>query len=158
MVYSRATPIGARPMRGPEDRRLSAFERAFWGSLAVGGVAVLVAASLLEPDARGYGTHTQLGLPPCGFLTLTGLPCPGCGLTTAFAHGVRGDWWLAGASNPLGLALFLLVVGAIPVSILALCRGWTFTLVSERLSLHRWGLGLAASALVLWCVRFAAAF
>ena len=31
------------------------------------------------------GTHQQLGLPPCNFVTLTGYPCPACGMTTSFA-------------------------------------------------------------------------
>ena len=44
------------------------WSRLFWWSLALGGVLVLSMAAAIEPDPRGYGTHTQLGLPPCGFL------------------------------------------------------------------------------------------
>jgi hypothetical protein len=36
-------------------------------------------------------THTQLGMPPCNFVTLAGKPCPSCGMTTSFALLVRGD-------------------------------------------------------------------
>ena len=28
----------------------------------------------------------------CPFRRLTGLPCPGCGLTRAWLHALRGDW------------------------------------------------------------------
>ncbi|NBO19844.1 MAG: DUF2752 domain-containing protein, partial [Proteobacteria bacterium] len=40
----------------------------------------------LTPDARGLGTHEQLGLPPCGFYLWYGLPCPSCGMTTSWPH------------------------------------------------------------------------
>ncbi len=53
-------------------------------------ITILGVATRLEPDPRGRGTHTQLGLPPCGFLAVTGRPCPTCGMTTAFAWFVRG--------------------------------------------------------------------
>jgi hypothetical protein len=126
--------------------------------VAVGSVAVLVVAAILEPSPSGYGTHTQLGLPPCGFLLLTGSPCPGCGLTTAFAHGVRGDWALAVGANPLGLALFLVVCCCVPLGLLAALRGWSLDSVVQRFSLSRWALAIAGCAAVLWVARFAAVF
>ena len=45
------------------------------------------------PDGtpRTMATHTQLGLPPCNMVQLTGYPCPTCGMTTSFALLVRGD-------------------------------------------------------------------
>jgi hypothetical protein len=144
-------------MRWNELRSASRLERLLWASLAAGGVAVLVVAGSIEPDPSGYGTHTQLGLPPCGFLALTGFPCPGCGLTTAFAYGVRGQWWLAGASNPIGLILFLVVCATVPLGILAGARGWSFATMRGRLSLDRWALAIAGCGIVLWVVRFALA-
>ena len=60
--------------------------RIVWAILWLTPFAVLVVAALLTPSPIGHSTHTQLGLPPCGFLVMTGLPCPGCGMTTAFAH------------------------------------------------------------------------
>ena len=46
-----------------------------------------------EPDGtpRTMATHTQLGMPPCNFVVMTGKPCPSCGMTTSFALLVRGD-------------------------------------------------------------------
>ena len=49
------------------------------------------------------GTATVLGLihfcgwslAPCLFAKVTGLPCPGCGLTRGLAALLRGDWQLA---------------------------------------------------------------
>lgn len=138
--------------------RVLLFQRVFWWSVVAGCTLVLVAAAVIEPDARGYGTHTQLGLPPCGFLLLTGSPCPGCGLTTAFAHGVRGEWVLAATANPIGLVLFIIVCLCIPLGVTAALRGWSIDAVIQRFSLNRWGLALAACAVALWTVRFAAVF
>lgn len=66
--------------------------------LAVAGLltGVFAVAFWLNPyDADGtprrMATHTQLGMPPCNFVVLTGRPCPACGMTTSFALLVRGD-------------------------------------------------------------------
>lgn len=61
----------------------------------------------LEPSQSGFGTHRQLGFPACGFLTVTGYPCPSCGVTTAFAYGIQGNWLDALKAQPFGLVLFL---------------------------------------------------
>ncbi len=143
------------PPDSTSPARLS--QRLLWCSIVGGCLLVLAAAAAIEPDARGYGTHTQLGLPPCGFMLLTGSPCPGCGLTTAFAHGIRGHWSLAASANPLGLALFLVVCFCIPLGITAALRGWSLDAVIERFGLNRWGLALAGGAVALWVVRLASA-
>ncbi len=136
--------------------RVLFLQRLLWWSIVVGCLLVLAAAATIEPDVRGYGTHTQLGLPPCGFLLLTGSPCPGCGLTTAFAHGIRGHWALAANANPLGLALFLVVCLSIPLGVTAALRGWSLDSAIQRFSLNRWGLALAGCAVALWVARLAA--
>ena len=130
-------------------------QRLLWLSIAGGAALVLTVAAMVEPSSSGYGTHTQLGLPPCGFLLLTGSPCPGCGLTTAFAHGIRGDWALAVGANPLGLALFMVTCCCIPLGLVAAFRGWSVDAVVQRFSLNRWGLAIAGCAAVLWVARFA---
>jgi hypothetical protein len=84
---------------------------------------VLVLARSLHPDSRGFGTHEQLGLPPCGWLALTDLPCPACGLTTAFAHMARGDLTGAWSAHVFGVVLFGLVTLAVPVCAWAGLRG-----------------------------------
>jgi hypothetical protein len=52
---------------------------------------------------------------PCPLRTLTGVPCPFCGLTTATVAMTHGDWSAAGAANPLAYLLAGLVVGTAPV-------------------------------------------
>ncbi|MCS6885781.1 MAG: DUF2752 domain-containing protein [Acidobacteriota bacterium] len=44
----------------------------------------------------------------CGFKNLTGLPCPGCGLTRSFCAIGKGDIYKAMHFNALGPALYLL--------------------------------------------------
>lgn len=132
--------------------------RPLWWLWVAASAIVLWGSTAIEPDARGFGSHTQLGLPPCGFLTLTGLRCPGCGLTTAFAHGIRGEWALAASANPLGLALFVAVCAGIPLATLAAVRGWSVDDVIDRFALNRWALAVVGCALVVWAVRLAEAF
>src|SRR5690606_14592168 len=105
---------------------IDATRRIAWLAIATAGAAVLVLARMLEPDARGHGTHEQLGLPPCGFLELTGVPCPGCGLTTAFAHLARADLVPALEANAGALPLFLLTALAVPAGALGAIAGARF--------------------------------
>jgi hypothetical protein len=84
-----------------------------WGRLACAFLAslfggLLFLATSVEPDPRGYGTHEQLGLAPCGFRTLFHLPCPTCGGTTSFAHFVRGQWRQSFHANSAAFAFALL--------------------------------------------------
>ncbi len=77
-------------------------------------LAVFAIAISLEPDGRGYGTHQQLGLPPCTFRELTGVNCPHCGMTTCFANFVRGNMSAAWQANPAGIPLVIMLMLAIP--------------------------------------------
>jgi hypothetical protein len=104
-------------------------------SVAVGLLAtacgVLAVALWLKPAACGYGTHTQLGLPPCGFLLVTHLPCPSCGLTTCFAYAIRLQFWKAFLANPFGLFAFFGTVSVIPSAIYLLWRRISFRRITE---------------------------
>lgn len=82
-------------------------------------LAVLLTASSLAADPQGMGTHTQLGLTPCGFKAATGLPCATCGMTTAFTHAAHGRLFAAGLTQPAGLVLAVLTAMAVILS------GWS---------------------------------
>lgn len=116
---------------------------------------MLATAAWLDPDPRGFGTHVQLGLPPCGFRWLTGLACPGCGLTTAFAHAIRGEWMLSFSANPLGLVLFCGVVACLPIALLGALRGWSLADAVDRFRIGRWALAVAGCATAVWVARVA---
>jgi hypothetical protein len=108
---------------------------------------------MLTPSASGIGTHTQLGLPPCGFLWLTGLPCPGCGLTTSFAHLARLQFDAAIAANPLGLPLFLLTILAVPLCVFGALRAVPVSYALKRLQAERAVYVLALAAGLSWVSR-----
>lgn len=82
-------------------------------AVAVALTGVFVAAFVIDPyDADGNpktsATHTQLGMPPCNFVTLTGKPCPSCGMTTSFALLVRGDVAASLRANWVGSVMCVL--------------------------------------------------
>ena len=69
-------------------------------------LSLIAAAAWVDPDPRGYGTHRQFGLPPCASRWIWGGPCPTCGMTTAWAWLVRGEFGRAAAANPGGVVWF----------------------------------------------------
>ena len=133
-------------------QRLSAPMRARIISLALflGTGTVLAIAMWLTPAPEGHGTHLQLGLYQCTFLTATGYPCPVCGATTTFTLWAHLHPLLGIINQPFASALFLLTAGTFGVS--------TVELVSPR---GRWDkilhfvdvyeLRLAVGFLVLMC-------
>jgi Protein of unknown function (DUF2752) len=86
---------------GSEDRRT--------GVLLLGaGCLPFVAGALAGPDGDA-GV-----LPPCPFAAATGLPCPLCGATRAFALAVRGDGgWTSYNAPWVALAALVAVTGAL---------------------------------------------
>ncbi|MBI3272105.1 MAG: DUF2752 domain-containing protein [Planctomycetes bacterium] len=117
---------------------------------------LLAVAAWLKPDPRGFGTHEQLGLLPCGFLRATGLPCPTCGMTTSFACMVRGRFPESAAAQPFGAFLCLMVAASTVGSLRALAWGYPF---QARLAAVRWlyiGPGLGVFFFLSWaygCAR-----
>ncbi len=85
-------------------------QRVAWVILGAGAWATIAIARWLHPDARGFGTHQQLGLPPCAFTALTHVPCPGCGLTTSFAYMAHGHLLDAFRAHLMGPLLFGITV------------------------------------------------
>lgn len=150
-----AVPL-AVPRSAAEEARLSS--RIGWFFLGFVPLAVILTARMLVPDPSGHGTHTQLGLPPCGFLVLTGCPCPGCGLTTAFAHMARLDFVGAARANPFGIPLFLVTFFTIPVAIRGFVRGEAVFDTLDRHHAEKVSAALAICGVAVWIVRAAMHF
>lgn len=140
-LYVHGKPL-ARP--GPLARALAALA-------ALACLAGLVYAQRLTPDARGVGTHRQLGMPACSLLARTGLPCPTCGVTTSLALAADGRFLASAHNQPLGALLaFGAACGAIGGTYVAAtgrpAKRWLAGLVTPRGVLVAAALVLAAWA------------
>ncbi len=124
-----AEPLGAVPHDPPMPLSHTLLTRAFWLVAGLVGWAVVGASAWLQPDARGFGTHQQLGLPPCMFEAYTHVPCPGCGLTTSFAHMAHGHVLQAFGAHLMGPFLFLLTLGVAVASPWAVRRAFPLSAV-----------------------------
>jgi hypothetical protein len=96
--------------------------------MAAGFVAVFAVAAWLRPyqpdgSPRAMATHIQLGLPECEFVRWTGKPCPSCGMTTSFAHLVRGNLGSSLKANWVGTLLAVYWLLLIPWAVYAAVRG-----------------------------------
>jgi hypothetical protein len=99
----------------------------------LGLLGLLAIAAVLRPSPLGHGTHEQLGLPPCTFLTLFHRPCPTCGMTTAWAYLMRGEWLDACRVNAGGALLGVLAMVAAPWLLGSAIRGnWLIAAPSEQ--------------------------
>ena len=76
--------------------------------VAMACLGVIIVAAKLNPSRKGVGSHRQLGLQECQFEARTGLPCPTCGMTTSFAHFVRGQIVASLWVQPMGTVLALM--------------------------------------------------
>src|SRR5262245_324700 len=98
----------AIPVRRPP--RASRYVRGLLLAMGAGLAVVFGVAFWLNPYGadgapRTMATHTQLGMPPCNFVVMTGKPCPACGMTTSFALLVRGDIGASLRANWVGTLL-----------------------------------------------------
>lgn len=123
--------------------------------MLVSACSVLGIAAWLKPSPSGYGTHTQLGLPPCNFLRLTHLPCPSCGLTTCFAWAIRFHFREAFFANPFGVLAFLGTVALIPTAIVLLRRRISFRRITEGAHFTKAVYGATGLYLLSWAFKLA---
>ncbi|MDI9586275.1 MAG: DUF2752 domain-containing protein [Acidobacteriota bacterium] len=103
------------------------------GMVSVVCFAMIALAFVLVPDPSGVGTHQQMMAPPCWLHLFTGLPCPFCGMTTAFAHLARGQVARAFACHCLGPAacVFVWAVGIVGLWGLVTGRSYPLRLLAS---------------------------
>ncbi len=118
-------------------------DRALWASLSVLALAG-AAYALRVTGGAGW-------MPGCVFRKLTGLDCPGCGMTRgtyALLHGRVGE---AFAFNPVGMILLPLAMVALSIEVMGWVRGKPMPF---RLNPGRWGAIIVAVVLIVfWIVR-----
>jgi hypothetical protein len=120
---------------------------------AIGLAAVFGVARWLEPDPRGFGTHTQLGLAPCMFAQLTGTRCPSCGMTTSFAWFVRGRFDRSWRANAAGSLLAPTCAVLIPWLLAGAARGRPVGCRSLERPLISLVVAIVAVSLLSWTIR-----
>ena len=81
-------------------------------AVALGCGTVMGIAAWLTPSPDGLGTHTELGLNRCLWIEMWNLPCPGCGMTTSFAHFAHGQLLGSFYVQPMGMVLAVLTTAA----------------------------------------------
>lgn len=114
-------------------------------------VAILTIAVWLHPDGRGYGTHTQMGLPACGFKVRWRAPCPACGLTTSVSSMMHGEVGLAWKSNVFGVLLTIALILAAISGMLELVFRYE---IFSRIGFSRWWIIAAGGLFVAgWAVN-----
>jgi hypothetical protein len=121
----------------------------------VGGVlmTLLFVSGRLTPDPQGLGTHHQLGLPQCSVRQYLGIRCPSCGMTTSWAHMVRGQVLGSVRANAGGAMLAVVAATAGPWMLVCGLRGrWLLRPPNEWVVL---GIGLAVIFVTVmdWIVR-----
>jgi len=121
-------------------------------------VAIAVPCTMLlaraTPDPRGYDTHVQLGLAPCSWPRVYGIPCPTCGATTAACHVVHGHLLAAVVAHPFGAMVAaggLLLAAA---ALWCLLRSRSFLDLLRQLPLGRLALGGVALLLLSWLYKY----
>jgi hypothetical protein len=143
-------PLEAAPVLHPALRHGLA-------SFALVLVGVLAVAAWLHPyDDEGrpllMETHLQLGLPPCTFRLLTGMPCPSCGMTTSFALLMHGDIAASLRANAVGTVLAIIAMLLIPWSLLCACKNRLYGIVSIEKTLTIWVIILMSITLLRWLI------
>jgi hypothetical protein len=98
-------------------------------AMAIGLAGVFGVAAYLNPyqvdgTPKRMATHTQVGLPACNFVSMTGgQPCPSCGMTTSFALLIRGDLGASLQANWVGTLLAAFWAGLLVWSVAAAATG-----------------------------------
>jgi hypothetical protein len=153
MSTSTIQPVVALP---PAQRlRGESWVRRFIIGLSAGVIVLSMLLSLGSEREQVLLPVINQPLPPlCQLKMLTGIDCPGCGLTRSFIALGHGQWGESFRFNPAGPLWFAFIALQIPYQALQLRR---ITLGQRPLDLTWWGQGLiyaGLTALILqWVVR-----
>lgn len=100
----RAAPMPAQNPNLPSPSRAPVWDSVALFTPHAGWMALFAVAASFVLPFEGFGFDI------CGIHRLTGLPCPGCGLTRAFVSVAHGDWSTALGANAFVVVLYPLFV------------------------------------------------
>ena len=130
--------------------RVSGGGRLLAAGIALACLSVLVIGMVLVPSPDGVGTHRAMGLQACQFLARTGVPCPGCGMTTSFAWFARGNIEASLYIQPMGTVLAILCAGAFWGAAYVAVTGKPLYRLAERIPQRYYLWYLPSFAIVAW--------
>jgi hypothetical protein len=143
----------AVPLRVQVENNRKIMIRLMNACAAISIAFVLLLSFWLRPDPRGFGTHEQLLLHPCAFHEMTGLPCPSCGMTTAFAHMARWQIRDAFFAQPMGTLGFLGCILLLPLTVVATIYGLDLLRIGRRLPWKWIGWTFGLMFLLAWIFK-----
>jgi len=158
-VVEEDTPPRVKLPRRQKPQRVPGYVRLFLVAMALAFTSVLVVATMLRPyDDDGQplkmSTHTQLGMPPCNMVVLTGKPCPACGMTTSFALLAHGDVLASLRANWVGTLFAIFTFALIPWGLISAIRGRLLWLRSAEVTLTITLAVLVGLMMIRWVVIF----
>jgi hypothetical protein len=103
------TAVGSQPIAAAASWRSTV-------ALAAGAAIGVASARVLTPHAATHGPVI------CPFRLITGLPCPGCGMTRAWVYLMHGDVAAAVSANPFSLVALPAAAAFVLAVALALVR------------------------------------
>ena len=118
------SPEGGAASASPEARRARFVRKTVQaeGTILAVSVLVLVLSSVMTPSDSVLTLFGWEVPPLCVWKNLTGLDCPGCGLTRSFTWMGHGDVVAAFARHRLGPLLYLGVALQVPLRVRRIVR------------------------------------
>jgi hypothetical protein len=142
-----------RPVEMPAAFAPDAQRRLLGAVAATIAAALLGVAAWLRPADDGIGTHMQLALPGCQWVTIMDLPCPTCGMTTAFAHAADGHLLASVRAQPFGALLAIAAAMTLIAGAYVALTGSALASLLPRLWGRRAGWLLAAAVMLAWAYK-----
>lgn len=141
-------------MRRVDHRGVSGGARLAAAIIAIALLSLLITAAWLKPAPEGHATHTQLGLPGCGWVVRFGKPCPTCGMTTSFAHAAHGGFGRSLAAQPFATLLVIASAAGFWAAAHVAATGSRLGEIIAGWLRPRVLWALAATALAAWIYKF----
>lgn len=134
-------------------QRVSSGARWGAGAVAAGLLSLLSLSAWLTPAADGHATHTQLGLPACGWVVRFNKPCPTCGMTTSFARAAHGDFAGSLRAQPFAAGAVLAAAVGFWIALHIMITGSRLSGPLTSLLTPKVLWGLAATSAAAWAYK-----